>query len=883
MNTPSPNRDLCLNDCAEPLRFPRKLHNRPGLSHIDYRIGTYSDIRAALLRHLDRDEVLQGWTHREADDPGIALLEGAAILGDILTFYQQHYANEAFLRTARWRESVGDLVRLLGYRLSPGLGGRATFAVGVKADAQANRPVTIPAGFGLKAQVEGLEKAAEFQTVSAAIAYPHLSQFSLYRPRRPQQTIKAGSHRLEIAAVGGKRDIQSLQASDLKPGDRLILISNRAEILVVSRVEQSLDRIVVELKGALTFDRAAVVTAYRLGRSFRHFGHNAPPKLTRLQADGETTIAVQENTRFLRKRCVRDSDASVFYSTLDPREIPLDQSVDDLAAGNALIVQNVFGAGRSAVALPIEQVVANSITWGNVSGASTTVILASDAVCGAAEALGTAASVTFDIRKVQYHETTSAALTLQAPTTWEDGPLPSDAQLSYWGTYAEALTLLNRSLILKRADGETLTVKVLNSPFSLSQKDKINLWRWPLSFDQTLPFTFQDFDELTPTVTVYGNLIEANQGKAEKEAVLGNGDSRATFQTFKLPKAPLTYFNSSRETPPEVPELDIYVNDRRWSRSPSLFNQGPKAEVYIVREDLNGESWVQFGDGKTGARLPSGVKNVKAKYRTGNGAYGALQPETKVQATSRLTRLDTVWLPGLASGGAAPETGENARVAAPGKVQSLGRLVSLQDFETATLAIAGVSKVSAAWQQVDNVPAVVITVLMEAGREPEVAEVQRILNRDNRCRGPQRFPILVVLGQRRYSYLRVVVSADSAYREETLMKAIRAALGIADEASFSFESVQKGIFHLSQRQFGQREYATRIEASIQNVEGILWVQVEALGRFQRNLDPAEQSFPAIARFQSVLPCGPPEVLALHPQHFQCQFVTAPSASRQEDC
>jgi hypothetical protein len=29
-------------------------------------------------------------THRGAVDPGIALLEGAAILGDILTFYQVH-------------------------------------------------------------------------------------------------------------------------------------------------------------------------------------------------------------------------------------------------------------------------------------------------------------------------------------------------------------------------------------------------------------------------------------------------------------------------------------------------------------------------------------------------------------------------------------------------------------------------------------------------------------------------------------------------------------------------------------------------------------------------------------------------------------------------
>src|SRR5260370_30633476 len=74
-----------------------------------------------MLRRLNGQTPLLNWTHREPDDPGIALIEGAAILGDILTFYQDLYANEAFLRTAQWRESVAELVRLLGYRLAPGL------------------------------------------------------------------------------------------------------------------------------------------------------------------------------------------------------------------------------------------------------------------------------------------------------------------------------------------------------------------------------------------------------------------------------------------------------------------------------------------------------------------------------------------------------------------------------------------------------------------------------------------------------------------------------------------------------------------------------------------------------------------------------------------
>jgi len=138
-----------------------------------------------------------------------------------------------------------------------------------------------------------------------------------------------------------------------------------------------------------------------------------------------------------------------------------------------------------------------------------------------------------------------------------------------------------------------------------------------------------------------------------------------------------------------------------------------------------------------------------AKYRTGTGAFGALKEGTTVQAGGKLDRLDKIQLPGVVSGGSEPETGENAREAAPGKIQSLDRLVSLRDFESETLAISGVSKASVAWALIDNTPAVIITVLMKAGRDAEIDEVRSILNRYSKCRGPQRFPVIVKPGKLR--------------------------------------------------------------------------------------------------------------------------------------
>src|SRR5207247_831372 len=63
---------------------------------------------------------LQGLTTRRDDDYAIGLLDLWAALADVLTFYQERYANEAFLRTATQRESIARLARLLDYRLAPG-------------------------------------------------------------------------------------------------------------------------------------------------------------------------------------------------------------------------------------------------------------------------------------------------------------------------------------------------------------------------------------------------------------------------------------------------------------------------------------------------------------------------------------------------------------------------------------------------------------------------------------------------------------------------------------------------------------------------------------------------------------------------------------------
>ncbi len=849
----------CRNDCMDPFQFPAPIENRAGLDHIRYRIGSFSEFRRAMLSALDKDAVMRAWTHRASDDPGIALLEGAAVLGDILTFYQEVYANEAYLRTAQWRESVGDLVRLLGYRLAPGVGGRATFAFEVKGDA----PVVIPANFPVKAQVEGLELQAEFETAKEAMAYPALSKFNLYRPYL-LPNIDTGTSVFSI-------DTAVLEESGLmlEEKDRLLLVVDPSDpfserqVVVVKEVEQRFERTEIEIEGS--WQRGYVgsdISVYKLGRSFRHFGHNAPPEVVNVEGEVVTSEPV-EFRRMTHQIAVGPWPYGTSQYDYLPvpsiKSMPLDQEVDDLSAGaTMLIVLDLFDLSDADwnehfFERKIIKTANASLTFGSMSGGSTVVELD--------DFLSYDDKVWTDIRSVEFLEVIGDGFTLNGACA-ED----TDADLSellHYGLGEDYRHLDDRQLLLVRDDGiyEQLSVTIDDTLISDDPIPRLRSVYFP-EFEEDFGIEdFPFFDE--PIVTVFGNLAEARQGKTEKEAVLGNGDSRQTFQTFKLPKAPLTYHKTLGETPPEVPELQIYVNDQLWTRVPTFFNRGASEEIYIVRDDINGDSWVQFGDGKTGKKLPSGVKNVVARYRSGIGAYGALNEETKAQPGAKLTNLIKIQMPGVASGGDQPESGENAKQAAPGKVQSLGRMVSLRDFECEALTISGVTKARAAWRLLNGIPTLVLTVLMETGRNDEIEEVRGIVNQDNRCRGPDRFPIDTEHGKRYFVYLSLDVVYDSTYRRELVEHDVREALGLTGEEGDGVDG-SDGLFALGKRSFGEPEYAGRIEGIVQNVAGVVWTKVVGFAAEGESDEPDELTIPDMIACHSVIaPLEGHHILALH--------------------
>lgn len=66
----------------------------------------------------------------------------------------------------------------------------------------------------------------------------------------------------------------------------------------------------------------------------------------------------------------------------------------------------------------------------------------------------------------------------------------------------------------------------------------------------------------------------------------------------------------------------VTVAGETWRHVPDLGRAGPDDRVYELRVDEDGSLHVTFGDGKRGARPPSGDVVVRASYRVGGGEAG---------------------------------------------------------------------------------------------------------------------------------------------------------------------------------------------------------------------------------------------------------------------
>jgi hypothetical protein len=335
-------------------------------------------------------------------------------------------------------------------------------------------------------------------------------------------------------------------------------------------------------------------------------------------------------------------------------------------------------------------------------------------------------------------------------------------------------------------------------------------------------------------VTIYGNVVRATHGETRAE-VIGSGNSGQVLQKFTLKGAPLTYLAAPNPSG-DADTLEVRVNDVLWHEAEDIYNLQPRDHSYITQADDEDKTTVIFGDGQHGARLPTGVENVKAVYRTGIGQPGNAAALQISQLASRPLGVQGVINPQRASGGADREDRDQARKNAPMGVMSLDRLISVQDYEDFARTFAGIGKASAARLSDGRRQVVHLTI---AGLDDIPIDKTSDLYLNLRLAllkfGDPSQALQLALRYLKLIVIRAGVRVQPDYKWEFVEPLIRAALLDA--------------FGFDRRELGQGIYLSEVINAIQNVAGVEYVlmemldtikedsTVEDLSRLAQNLKP----------------------------------------------
>ena len=353
------------------------------------------------------------------------------------------------------------------------------------------------------------------------------------------------------------------------------------------------------------------------------------------------------------------------------------------------------------------------------------------------------------------------------------------------------------------------------------------------------------------TVSIYGNVVTATHG-ATVQSALGSGDGTAIHQRFELKKLPLTYIGAPTASGADS-TLQVFVNEVRWQEVRSLFPLTPLDSSYFVQIADDGTTQVIFGDGEKGSRLPSGLDNVTAIYRSGMGLAGNVPARSLALLKTRPLGIVDVTNPRPATGGADREDLATARSQSPTTVRTLDRIISRQDFEDFARTFAGIGKAQAIVLWAGETQLVHLSVVASNGDaiDRDSAIHLRLAAAMNLARDPnQRVQLDSAAAQQFNVEAKVLI--DARYQPEKVLPVIRDRL----LTTFAF----------AVRQFGQGVTAAEVIAVIQSIPGVVAVDLDALYRLGtpknlRDVLPAE-----VARWDDVAQIvHPARLLLINPQ------------------
>ena len=869
----SQSHTLGICGCCEGVKAltPARVENRPGLSALAYRVGTHGSFKVTMQTALSGQRALRELKTREADDPAIVLLDGWATVLDVLTFYQERIANEGYLRTATERRSVLELARAIGYELNPGVAASADLAFELETATGAPDVVTIDVGAKVQSQPGPGEQPQTFETIEEIEARP---EWNTLKPRLTELRFPVfGDQSLYLKGI-----VTNLKPGDplLIVGKECEedVGSERWEFRRVSAVEpdagadRTLVRWDVPLGSVIPHveppQKEPKVYALRLRAAL--FGHNAPdwktlPVTLRI---GEPNPDPAGTPSFLlgayanRKNtwAKKPFDAGTTIINLDavyPQitlnswvvlagpTIPTGPEYVELYRVTSVAEETKadFNLTAKTTRLEItgEHIEKFSPRTTSVYGQNDQLEFAetplTDPVWKDEIVLGRVVQRLEPGRKLivsgkrmraQVAKTSTRLSLISATDPLISKPLEPGDELIVLEPPADVAGSTNTQWHLMDKSGFEGFVTALDDRITLvpSAKEDATVVE-PATLKDAVPED-EDHTKLIlvgpldnvydrATVTIYANVARATHGESKRE-VLGSGDASQAFQQFVLKQTPLTYV--SAPTPSGAAStLVVRVNDILWEEAPSLFGLAVRKENYITRMADDGKVAVHFGDGITGARLPSGTENVVATYRVGTGLPAMVKAGQLSLLMTRPLGVKGATNPLAATGAADPEELSDARQNAPLTVLTLDRVVSLQDFEDFARAFAGVGKAQSTWLWDGERQVLHITVAAaDGGAVDRASALYQNLQRAIEAAGDSQQRIRIDY----YTPLSFNVEAKVLVDRRYITEEVLAAVATALQEAFSFE----------QRAFGQPVTKSEVLAAIQAVDGVVAVDLDRL-------------------------------------------------------
>jgi hypothetical protein len=329
------------------------------------------------------------------------------------------------------------------------------------------------------------------------------------------------------------------------------------------------------------------------------------------------------------------------------------------------------------------------------------------------------------------------------------------------------------------------------------------------------------------SVIVHANVALASHGESVTQ-ILGSGHAAQAFARYELRQLPLTYRAAATESGAAA-ELTLRVGGVQWQQRSMMFEAGAAEHAYTLETDVDDRLWVRFGDGVRGARVPSGQNNLVATYRKGLGAAGNVRADTLTQLSSRPLGLKGVANPKAALGGTEPEGEATARRSMPMTTRTLGRVVSLLDYEDFARAYAGIAKAQAAVLALRGGRTVVVTVAAENGAAIDSTSPVWVHLLDALLAAGDPL-VKVQLLAARLSTMRVglKVLCDPAYDQDSVLASVETAL----RAAFAFDA----------RELAQPVQQSEVIATAQAVPGVLAVDLDLL---YGGTAPVAQTLPSL--------------------------------------